>query len=244
MFVEFVVFTATCAMIHFVVAGALRKFWPRAARVTPSHKVFYVVADVLKGSVLALFLCMPSWHWTVWSALVEDVTWASPVVRYNARWFAVLYGALDASQFCFVKMSKATQRHHLATSVFAVYLSWQPATAPVHPLARALLWYGLCSTVAYLVNVYKALRVVFDVSSMTEACRRVAAGLYALELAVNWPVHTVYIVGAWLSDSVPLILVLGYVGVTLVLMQDDWLLLKFLLTPAVPFCAPKSVTGH
>jgi hypothetical protein len=233
--------TIGLAALHVVAAKLLAAHWPRAAAVRPAHKVLYVVADVTKAAVLLGMMCTPVWWRCAWHALAGD-GWEDPGVGAAIRAMVVVYTATDASQFLSgVVMESSTVQHHVATSLFGVYVS---ATAvgglgavpgAFGPLTRALIWYGMCSTVAYAVNLYKALRVLYGPGPVMEALRRTAACLYAAELAVNWPMHTAYIVRAALSsgttDPVGSLLAVMYAGVTAVLMRDDVKLLTFLRQP-------------
>ena len=97
----------------------------------------------------------------------------------------------------------------------------------MHPLSRALIWYGTCSALAYLVNAYIALRV-FGINSTTERIRRVAAWLYLAELCVNWPVHTYLIARAVVVHNASLVATAVYVALTCALVVDDVQLLKYL----------------
>lgn len=221
--------TGALVGLHQWVGSLAVRHVPAFARVQPRHKVLYVVADLVKAGVLAAFLGCPQW-WGVIGRIFanEGQGWEDPATRATVRWFAVTYGATDACQFFTVKMGTTTKVHHGITAAFALGLALQDPQAPIHPLAQALLWYGMCSTLAYLVNVYKALRVVVPPAhQLMEGMRAAAAAVYALELCVNWPVHA-FMIGAAAASCgwVPLGL---YVALTLALMADDCKLLAFLL---------------
>ena len=228
----FVFSTVGLAVAHVWVARQATRRFAHVAAIRPAHKVLYVAADLIKASVLLAFLCSSAW-WRVLERIYGasgHQGWDDPNVRATVRWFAVTYGATDASQFFTVKMAASTQVHHAITTAFAVMLALQPLHAPLHPCSKALLWYGMCSTTAYMVNAYKALRVVITPHrGVMERLRLGAAFIYAAELAVNWVVHTLYIASAY--QVCYLVTTVVYVCFTLALMRDDFKLLAFLVRP-------------
>lgn len=228
---------ATCvlAVAHVALAYAAVTLFGRCRAVNPQHKMMYVTAELVKASVLMASMCCPSWYWMVYRTLVYN-EWDNPEVVHVIKLFVLWYCASDLSQFVTVKIAQAsTKQHHAATSLFGLLICF---TAEYAPLTRALLWYGLCSTVAFLTNAYKALRVLYGPTLHMERTRWAAYFMYKFELAVNWPVHAAYICLAAL-DAVQsrsfgkAAAVVGYLFATKIFVKDDLELLRFLSKPGV-----------
>lgn len=215
--------TVFCATVHAAGAAWLRDTFGCFRRVDPSHKVAYVVADVTKAVVLATFLVLPQWWRCVGATIMtaDGAGWTHKSVALTIRYLVTAYAATDASQFFTVRMPASTAAHHAATAAFGLYACFTPVFPP---LARALTWYGMMSCTAYLVNAYKAARVVTDAPVL----RKTAFGVYIVELAINWPVHAVYILRAVHDGATPWWAIALYCGVTAVLMRDDVILLRYL----------------
>jgi hypothetical protein len=191
---------------------------------SPSHKLYYVAADLLKAATLVALIIQPEF----WQAAVSAVWhWDWTTYEPAIRWMAIVYCATDVAQFPLVKMQRSTLAHHACTGLFGVYIAWGGEFTPV---CKAMLWYGLCSVVAYLVNGYKALRVVVDPRHpLMETTRTLARTMYALELLVNWPVHTVLVASTFRTWSLSgLCTAIAYLGVTIVFVLDDIKLYRFL----------------
>lgn len=233
-----------CLVTHVVGAAVLWKF-TRVSTLKHPTDVYYVAADLTKASVLALGLCMPS-CWDTAAALFHTarcqavVDWGKhgPVVTA-----AVLsYAVTDASQFLTVYMSRSTLLHHTVTTAFGLYMcAGRAADAPLGPLTIALLWYGLWSSVAYLVNASKALRKVVAPNAWTEHVRVLALVLYGFELAVNWMGQLVQIFAAVYLHDVHVVSVALYCWLIHFLVIDDWKLLRFMTLPGTAASAHRPV---
>jgi hypothetical protein len=189
--------------------------------------MYYVVADVLKSTTLCVLMMLPSF-WKAAAAAVWEDDWIR--YEYEIRAMVLMYCATDVAQFPTVKMQPSTVAHHVCTGLFGLYIALD---GPITPVCKAMLWYGLCSVLAYLVNGYKALRVVIDPTSpRMELMRTCARYMYALELLVNWPVHTMWILASFhkAATAPATALALAYVGVTYVFVADDVKLYRFLDT--------------
>jgi hypothetical protein len=194
---------------------------------SPPHKLYYVAADIIKATVLAgLMASTVFWKAAVAAVWYDDWTTHEHMIRV----MAIAYCATDAAQFLTVKMQRTTLAHHACTTLFGLYIALD---GPFTPVCKAMLWYGLCSVVAYLVNAYKALRVVVDPSHRRMEVLRVCAKyMYALELVINWPVHVMLTVYAFVdsTSAVQTALAALYLVVTSVFVVDDLKLYRFLAT--------------
>lgn len=159
------------------------------------HKAYYVVADVCKAIVLTASVLTPAWN-TCMMALMRayadngnvDAVWE----QYNGtiRLFVILYCATDVCQFLFVKMQRSTFLHHLATSAIGAVVCLPPTHLPITGFfMQIVILYGLFSSYAGSVNLYKALRVVFPYNRAMHALRLVAAVSYGFSLSLNWGVQ-------------------------------------------------------
>lgn len=188
------------------------------------QRLLYVSANISKALALACMMCDPKFAQGARAMLMNEPL--SAEVQKAVQGFVLTYCATDACQFLGVAMSRSTFAHHAITSCFGLWMALFPDMIMHHVLGRMFLWYGLCSTAAFLVNLYLGCRVVMPQGPLLQCIRGLAALVYTLELFVNWPIHTLLIVQAF--TSVHPALVLAYTALTLVLMYDDCVLLSHL----------------
>ena len=218
----------TVAMTCAVWFGATMLHWNNICRhraPIPHGRMRYAFANILKAAVLATLSFQAQW----WDAVTDMITVGeSEHHRHFIQKCVLAYCATDACQFLSVRMSRSTFIHHAITSVFGVVMAVHPGAVLTHPLGRALLWYGMCSALAFAVNFYLGVRIPFASHRRAmKVCQILAAVCYAMELVVNWPMHTGLIVVA--AKSVGAVYILCYVMLTGLLMWDDIILLRFLL---------------
>lgn len=237
--VNYALYVGVLVAWHAVAGHACMAFSRRFQAIQPRHKVFYVVADLTKAAVLGGCMCTPTWWRVIYVVLVENVR-TDPVVNEAVRHFALVYCATDLAQFVWVKMPRSTIQHHAATSAFGLYVALLAEPALYPAFIWALLWYGLCSTAAFSVNAYKALRVV-SVAPWVDVLRRVAAATYAAELYINWPVYVWFGWRALQEADASWLALTAVLGFSYVIVTDDLALLQFLR--ARPTAAGPSATN-
>ena len=140
--------------------------------------------NILKAAVLATLSFQAQW----WDAVTDMITVGeSEHHRHFIQKCVLAYCATDACQFLSVRMSRSTFIHHAITSVFGVVMAVHPGAVLTHPLGRALLWYGMCSALAFAVNFYLGVRIPFASHRRAmKVCQILAAVCYA---DVDWAPH-------------------------------------------------------
>ncbi len=195
-------------------------------------RIAYSAANIVKSVVLGGMLLQSTW-WSSVGCLVssegrtECMLGAKPHITH----YVLLYCATDACQFFGVPMQTSTVVHHAITSFIGLCMAVFPDTFLTHPLGIAMLWYGLCSCAAFLVNLHLGLRLVLQHHpTALWVCKAAAGMVYLAELVVNWPIHTGLIIAAWVDASVSFCVLGMYVLMTISLMYDDLKLLSHLWT--------------
>jgi len=153
------------------------------AHVDPSPKhlrnVDRVVTNFAKSGCLFLLTTNPAF----WCTAYEAFWWSKWDDLAFTRAIVILYTVTDISSFLTTWMPKRTAFHHGVTGLFAIVTC---ACNDILNLTfpRLMLWYGLCSTVTYLVNFFIGTIYCFKAPLRTLAVY--AAAIYAVALAVNW----------------------------------------------------------
>ena len=148
---------------------------------SPSHmrNVDRVVTNFAKAGCLFLLTVNPQFWYNAYEAFWWD-KWEDLAFT---RLVVILYTVTDISSFLTTWMPKRTAFHHVVTGLFAIAVcSCQSILDLEWP--RLMLWYGLCSTVTYLVNFFIGTIYCFKAPLRTLAVY--AAGIYAVSLGVNW----------------------------------------------------------
>jgi len=153
------------------------------AHVDPSPKhlrnVDRVVTNFAKAGCLFLLTTNPAFWYTAyeafWWSKWDDLAFTRTVV--------ILYTVTDISSFLTTWMPKRTAFHHAVTGLFAIVTCAHNDILTL-TFPRLMLWYGLCSTVTYLVNFFIGTIYCFKAPLRTLAVY--AAAIYAVALAINW----------------------------------------------------------
>jgi len=138
-----------------------------------------VVTNFAKAGCLFL-LCVNPLFWSTsynafWLDRWDDLAFTRLVV--------ILYTVTDISSFLTTWMPKRTAFHHGVTGLFAL-LTCTCSTILTMEWPRLMLWYGLCSTLTYLVNFFIGTIYCFKTPIRTLAVY--AACVYTLALMINW----------------------------------------------------------
>jgi hypothetical protein len=223
---------SSCALIclFFIAYFIWNKLDNRFAGISPSHKKWYVVANMSKCVLLAI-QCLSVKYWIGFYrgfALDEFRN-----IEYKRT--SVFYVITDFVALLMVpKLPFSTILHHVTT----VTLSFVVWSVDLHVkgwtgllgVSKMLLMYGGFSTVPFTVNGYLALRVVYPKSFITSICCKVALVTYLLCCACNWSIHAV-----WLVTTHDISVFSGiYLLCVSFLINDDIILIKWLLAKNSP----------
>lgn len=138
-----------------------------------------VITNFAKAGCLS-FLTMNPLFWYI---SYQAFYWSKWEHLASTRFVVILYTVTDISSFFTTWMQPRTAFHHAVTGLFAVVTCACQSILELQ-FARLMLWYGLCSTVTYLVNFFIGTIYCFRTPLRTLASY--SALIYAASLAINW----------------------------------------------------------
>lgn len=231
-----VVFLLLCAIV--TITLVVTKFiWsafdPRFASIRPTHKQWYVVANVSKAFLLgSMSLSVRCWI-MLYHAFFKDQFPSLEVKRSM-----LLYSITDVVALYMVpKLPTSTIIHHIVVPTFCLVISTIDLSVPgwggLLGVCKMAVLYGTCGTVAFTVNAYLALRVVYPKAQWLHTLAKLALVAYLLGCAANWTVHLLWLGGiVWRLDaSVWTVL---YLLMVLLIVHDDITLIKWLVKRSSP----------
>jgi len=203
------------------------------ATINPSHKKWYVVANISKALFLAV-LCLSHRYWLgTYRLYFYDRFQTLEVKRCG-----VIYVATDAVALLMVpKLPRSTIIHHVATITLVGIVTtmnlgvkgWDGLLG----VTKMAVLYAVFSTVAFSVNAYLALRVVYSKAAWLNWLAKVSLGTYLLCCAFNWTIHVVWLLNLIISFQYSIYNLL-YCGVIATIIHDDIVLIKWLLKKSSP----------
>lgn len=234
------IITCTLLSVGFIAAHFI---WSRVDRsfasISPAHKKWYVVANMSKCLFLGI-MCASSRYWiAAYRAFVLD-----GFLNIEAKRTTVLYVTTDAVALLLVpKLPRSTIVHHVTTILLlAVYWGvdmrvkgWTGLIGVV----KMMLLYGTFSTISFAVNGYLALRVVYPKSSLTTLLCRMALVTYIICCFGNWSLHLLWFAHSIYNGYISLVMLL-YAGSIAFIVQDDIVLIKWLIAKNSPVNTAKT----
>ena len=229
-FVLCVVFTAVMAATH----ALWNRFDPHFRAVNPAHKKWYVVANLVKSAILGVFCT--SWRFwaTTYRAYVFD-EWPD----FELRRVMFLYVVTDLVALYMVpKLPRSTILHHVTSTALCVVASYgdfaQKGWYGNLGVGKMVIVYGHLSSVAYLVNAYLALRVLYSAENrFMTALRSLSLWSYIACCTLNWSTHVLWFVTGLWSWSLSWAAILYAVALTFVA-RDDLVLIRWLWRKSSP----------
>ena len=212
---------------------ALKLVWervdPRFAAINPPHKKWYVAANISKVFYLALMSFSSRYARGVYNCMFLDL-----YPRLEVKRSGHMYIATDLVALALVpKLPFSTVMHHVTTTALMLMVSgvnlqlkgWTGLLG----VSKMCLFYGMCSSYAYLVNAFLALRVVYPISlkSMEVLCK-LSLWIYLACCAVNWSVHLYWLGGLILQWELSLPILLYTIPIAN-MMNDDIKLIRWLI---------------
>lgn len=196
--------------------------------VTPSHKKWYVVANVCKAFFLGCMAVSPKYWIGVYKAQVLDDFQLLELKRTMAVYVATDLVAL----YMVPKLPTSTILHHVTTTLMGFIVYSLDLTvkgrAGVLGFAKMCLLYGSISTIPYLVNAYLALRVVYPKSVLVKLLCQMSLITYMICCGFNWSLHLVWVLGYWGERDLSSVFTIIYIFMIGFLVHDDIVLLKWL----------------
>ena len=214
------------------------KLDPNFNNITPSHKKWYVVANISKSVFLLCIALSPRFWKECYRGFIMD-NWP-PSLLFIKR-CCILYVATDLVALIMVpKLPFSTKMHHTVTTLIVLAvgggnLRVRGTTGFLGACKMAVL-YGSFSSVPYLVNAYLGLRVIYSKRRWLYEMCRLSLVVYMLVCALNWFTHLMWLFGYWGDSNFSLPIIL-YVMMMVMMINDDIVLIKWLFKQGSPMAS-------
>ena len=210
---------------------------PKFASISPSHKKWYVVANLSKSFFLAC-MTFSSRYWIgVYLGQYLDEFQMTELKRCGM----IYIGTDIVALFMVPKLPRSTILHHVSTATLILIVSTMNLTVKgwggLLGVCKMALLYGIFSTPMFAVNAYLALRVVYPNSKWMSGLAKFSLFPYLMCCAGNWGIHAFWIVRIIISMDISLWCVLYLVAIS-AMIQDDIVLIKWLIKRSSPMAAP------
>ena len=214
-----------------------KKIWeaidPNFQSITPSHKKWYVVANISKSFFLGcLALSTKFWYGAYKAHILDDIQ----VIELK-RCMAVYITTDLVALYMVPKLPVSTILHHVVTTslsllVFGINLKIKGFDG-ILGFAKMGLLYGLMSTIPFLVNAYLALRVVYPKAMLVKFLCFLSLATYLVCCGLNWSIHLMWIFGYWGHFDFSFYPVM-YSVLLVFIVNDDIVLIKWLIRQNSP----------
>lgn len=201
------------------------------ASINPSHKKWYVVANLSKSFILGCMSLSPRYWIGVYYVFdrMDEV---------NVKRCGMLYIATDlVALFMVPKLPRSTIMHHVMTILIIITVSTVDIGIVGYGgfvgVCKMAVLYGIFSTLAFLVNAYLALRVVYPKARWLHILVILSLWPYILCCVCNWTIHMVWLCSLIANWEVSFINVLYLLGIS-ALVNDDIVLIKWLMKRSSP----------
>ena len=180
------------------------------------EKKIYIVSNLIKGSML-LYLCIT--YFSKLFSIFNQNNWDSFIYKK----ITVAYAVTDfCSLFIVNKMKLSTIIHHIIVVIFAIVIVYQDIQ--YNTILHSIIVYGFFSSIAYMVNIFLALRFIVSDRIKKIMCN-IAYYTYICCCCINWMYQLKFICITILTNTINIII---YTTAISFLVYDDILLLKFL----------------
>ena len=213
----------------FCVYAIWNKIDVRFSSINPSHKKWYVIANLSKAFLLGVQALSVRYWWTVYICIITG----RYVSRLELKRCTVLYTVTDVVALYMVpKLQRSTILHHVTTLLMAMVVWGIDNTLPEWDgtlgIIKMIIIYGQCSTMAFLVNAYLALRVVYPKATWLKMVCLLALLSYLLCCTVNWSLHLLWLYNCIVNMDIS-ILTIAYMSGLGFVINDDIKLIKWLI---------------
>lgn len=180
-----------------------------------SNKI-YIVSNLIKG-IMLLYLCLT--YYEKFFTIFNEEKWDSFVYKK----ITVAYAVTDfCSLFIVSKMKLNTIIHHILVVLFTMVIVYQDIQ--YNTILYSIIIYGFFSSLAYMVNIFLALRFITSPSFQKMLCN-IAYYMYVVCFSINLLYQILFISRNVMINMIPVVL---YTIAISFLAYDDILLLKFL----------------
>lgn len=218
-----VLFIVFSYFLHFVLNRTVRVF----RNIYPVHKKWYVIANILKASLLAFICLNTQFYFGLYNLAIGE-----PVPMVELKRTTVIYIVSDFAGLIIVpKLPFTTKVHHIVTFFIGI-LIWTcnlnlPGFTGVIGVAKMSFIYGFYSCIPFLVNLFLGLRICIPKNRGMIVLSFIAFLIYILVCAINWISHIVWLINCIVSFDIT-IWALMYMFMLLYIVRDDLILMDFL----------------
>ncbi len=208
---------------------------PRFNSIKPSHKKWYVVANLSKAFFLGIMVLNTQFVRELWRMFSDD--FGGIVTKRSV----VMYVVTDVVALALVpKLPRSTIIHHVLTFMLGI-VGWScnltiKGYKGVLSIAKMPLVYGTICCISFMVNAYLALRVVYPKSKAVKVLCYLSLVSYLICCAVNWTYQLYWLVTIILAGEFSLYAAL-YIFLMLFIVNDDIVLIKWLLKQSSPMAS-------
>lgn len=203
------------------------------ASINPSHKKWYVVANLSKAFFLGC-MCISSRYWIgTYNGYIYD-----NLAMINVKRCGMLYIATDlVALFIVPKLPFSTKMHHITTTLLIIMVSAVNIQVKGYSgllgVSKMAVLYGIFSTMPFLVNAYLALRVVYSKGNWLHVLAKMGLWPYVLCCACNWTVHLIWLCSLIYNLELSIVNVLYLLAIA-TMVNDDIVLMKWLAKRSSP----------
>jgi len=193
----------------------------------PYHKQWYVVGNVAKSACLATIMLSPCWWPIMYHGYYRHEWEIFPMATYVLKRSVVLYVVSDVTTLYLVpKMPTTTVVHHVLSAVFCTCIFFFDGRM-VDSVTIMIGLYGAWSALAWPVNFFLAMRVVYPDQRWVAVLARVALLVYVCVCACNWTWHALWYASHVWRGTVTLFQT-AYVALLPLIIRDDIVLMRWL----------------
>ena len=202
----------------------------RFSTIEPPHKQWYVVANISK----AFFLAVMAFSSRYWIGSYKSF-YLDEFQMVELKRLGMMYITTDlVSLYMVPKLPRSTIGHHVTTISLCMMNTamnlrlkgWDGLLG----VGKMSLLYGACSSIAFPVNAYLGLRIVYPEAKWLPVLVKISLWTYIVCCAGNWSVHALWLLRVVFS----LIFTLLYMVAIAFMMNDDVVLIKWLLKKESP----------
>ena len=233
-FIDGVVCLLVCIVLLTVAMYLVHVIWDKIdekfSSINPSHKKWYVVANLSKAFLLGV-QALSFRYW--WAVYITYIKLGRHVYRLELKKCAVLYIVTDVvALYMLPKLPRSTILHHVATLLMGMVVWTVDITRPnwdgTLGIVVMIIIYGQCSTMAFLVNAYLAWRVVYPKAAWLKVVSFLALISYLLCCTVNWSLHLVWLYTCIVNLDISILTIIYLIGLGFIV-NDDIKLIRWLI---------------
>ena len=187
--------------------------------INPQHKKFYVLKNFLKSIVLGFFILN---YWNIYESIIKN-GWNNSEI-YS---MTIMYIINDLSGLIIVnrKLPRTTQIHHICVTILGYFSLKTDYTQPT--VMRLVFINAYFSSMAFLVNLFLAVRIVYPKNIITYILSIISLFNYIIVCVLNWGIHYFTFYNTYMTNNFDKSYIYYFIIFHLI-MRDDLILMKWL----------------